>query len=69
MGKHEPSLDQGIGKQLSLWVLAKCRSITTADASLIDKTRFVAIVGVKTTEMFADLSAQLGSKRPKQFQC
>lgn len=40
-------------------------TLTVADAPLISKSRFVAIVGVKTREMFADLRAQLSSKRTK----
>jgi len=62
VGSHEPILHRGTGRWLSLRVPAKYHSITAADARLIAKSRFVGIMGVKTTEMFADLSAQLAKR-------
>lgn len=61
--RPESSLHQETKKQPSLWVPAKCHCATAADAPLIAKSRYIAIGGVKATEMPADLRAQLGSKR------
>lgn len=58
--RPESCLHQETGKQPSLWMPAKCHSVTAADAPLIAKSRYTAIGGI---EMLADLSAQLGSKR------